>query len=156
MHRKRMDHQQRGISHANPRTEQDMSNSPTSGSARQLARKQGLARMSAVTLGVGAAGVLGAVAIAATLPQPVAAKAASAAASLTSPRPSAIANRSSDDGDDGSKATSSGAASTGAASSGAASTGAASASAVSSTSQLQASQAPSTTKIPPVATSAAS
>lgn len=39
-----------------------------SGSAGQLARQRGLARLSAVTFGIGAASVLGAVAIAVTLP----------------------------------------------------------------------------------------
>ena len=135
-----------------------MSNSPTSGSARQLARKQGLARISAVTLGVGAAGVLGAVAIAVTLPQPVAARAATAAASLTSPRSSASDNRASAGDNRSSHAgdTSSKARSSTAASSKARSSTAASSSTGSSTSQLQAGQAPSTTNNPPVATSAAS
>jgi hypothetical protein len=41
---------------------------PTAGSARLLARKQGLARMSAVTYVIGVASVLGAVAIAVSLP----------------------------------------------------------------------------------------
>jgi hypothetical protein len=50
-----------------------MSSSPPSGSARQLARNKGLARVSAITLGAGAAGLLGAAAIAVTLPSPTAA-----------------------------------------------------------------------------------
>ena len=45
-----------------------MNNSHTSGSDRQLDRNKGLARISALTLGAGAAGLVGAVAIAGTLP----------------------------------------------------------------------------------------
>lgn len=44
--------------------------SPTAGSSRQLARKKGLAWVSALTVGTGAAGVLGATAIAINLPRP--------------------------------------------------------------------------------------
>jgi hypothetical protein len=77
-----------------PGSEQAMNSSPNSDSARQLARKQGLARMSAVTLGVGTAGVLGAVAIALNLPAPVATSTAgaatSAAAGSTSDQSSSI------------------------------------------------------------------
>ena len=54
-----------------------MNGSPTTGPDARLARKQGRARMYAATLGVGAASVLGAVAIAATLPGSTAASAAS-------------------------------------------------------------------------------
>jgi cytoskeletal protein RodZ len=64
-----MDHEQHGF----PRpSNQDGSakGSPTSGSARQLTRNKGLAWVSAITLGAGAAGAIGAVAIAVTLPQP--------------------------------------------------------------------------------------
>ena len=53
-----------------------MFSSPTSRSAG-LDRKRGMARISAVTLGVGAASVLGAVAIAGTLPDPAVSAASS-------------------------------------------------------------------------------
>lgn len=49
----------------------------------QHARQQGLARISAVTLGLGAAGVLGAVAIAVSLPGSATASAHSATTSTT-------------------------------------------------------------------------
>jgi hypothetical protein len=130
-----MDHEQRFIPNPNPGSEHAMSSSPASGSARQLARKQGLARMSAVTLGVGAAGVLGAVAIAVTLPQPVAAHAAAAAST-------SVRSNSSSDGessDDHSVNSNTGSATTG-----------------SATSQLKAGTAPSTTSNPPAATSGGS
>jgi len=55
-----------------------MTSPPPSGSARQLARAQGLARLSAVTVGIGVASALGSVAIAMTLP-------ASATGSATRP-----------------------------------------------------------------------
>ena len=45
-----------------------MNSTTTSGSDRRLDRKQGLARISALTLGAGAAGLVGAVAIATSLP----------------------------------------------------------------------------------------
>lgn len=63
-----------------------MNSSPTSGSDRRLDRNKGLARISALTLGVGAAGLVGAVAIAVTLPgSTVATQASSTGASaLTS------------------------------------------------------------------------
>jgi hypothetical protein len=50
-----------------------MITSPTSGSDRQGARNKGLARISALTLGAGAAGLVGAAAIALTLPSPTSA-----------------------------------------------------------------------------------
>ena len=50
-----------------------MITSPTSGSDRQDARNKGLARISALTLGAGAAGLVGAAAIALTLPSPTSA-----------------------------------------------------------------------------------
>jgi hypothetical protein len=63
-----MNHPQPSTSHtASEGSVQKLTCSRMSGSARQLARTQGQARMSAVTLGVGAASVLGAVAIAVTL-----------------------------------------------------------------------------------------
>ena len=45
-----------------------MTSPPPSRSAQQIARQQGLARMSAVTLGISVASVLGTLAIATTLP----------------------------------------------------------------------------------------
>ena len=51
-----------------PIGERRSSGAPTTASSRQLARNKGLAWVKAITLGVGAAGVLGTVAIAATLP----------------------------------------------------------------------------------------
>lgn len=65
-----------------------MNNSPTSGSARRLARKQGLARLSALTVGAGAAGVLGAVAIGAALPHSNAASTVKTASAATTSHPS--------------------------------------------------------------------
>ena len=50
-----------------------MITSPTSGSDRQGAGNKGLARISALTLGAGAAGLVGAAAIALTLPSPTSA-----------------------------------------------------------------------------------
>lgn len=63
-----------------------MNSSPTSGSDRRLDRNKGHARISALTLGIGAAGLVGAVAIAVTLPgSTVATQASSTGASgLTS------------------------------------------------------------------------
>jgi hypothetical protein len=52
-----------------------MTSPPLSGSARQLARAQGLARLSAVTVGIGVVSLLGSVAIAMTLPGSTAARA---------------------------------------------------------------------------------
>lgn len=52
-----------------------MTSPPPTGSARQLARTQGLARLSAVTVGIGVASLLGSVAIAMTLPGSTAARA---------------------------------------------------------------------------------
>jgi len=114
---------------------------PSPGSAQQLARKQGLARISAVTFGLGAASLLGAVAVAVTLPGSTSALSANAAtvAPTTSASTSTGTNddSSSDDGssDDGSQSQ--------------------------SQSQPQATLAPSTlapttTNVPPVATSGAS
>lgn len=73
-----------------------------SGSARQLARKQGLARVSALTLGVGAAGVLGAVGIAATLANSTATSATTSANPATTEQGRATEQGTlTDDGDDG-------------------------------------------------------
>jgi cytoskeletal protein RodZ len=122
-----MDHQQPSTSRTpGAGSEHDMTSSPTSGSARQLARKQGLARISAVTLGVGAASVLGAAAIAVTLPGPTTPVSDNAATTLTSDRSSDDSLSDSDDSDDDSG------------------------------SQLQTGEAPSTTNNPPAATSGGS
>ena len=56
-----------------------MITSPTPGSDRQGARNKGLARISALTLGAGAAGIVGAAAIALTLPSSTTATNASTA-----------------------------------------------------------------------------
>ena len=76
-----------------------MSGSPTtgtSGAARQLARNKGLAWVSAITLGAGAASVLGTAAIALALASPTAATTASAGTSATS------TSQNTDDGESGS------------------------------------------------------
>jgi hypothetical protein len=103
-------------------------NTPTSGSDRQLARNKGLARISAITFGAGAAGLVGAVAIAITLPSPTAATSANTASAVSSSTPV----QSGDDGGDDDSGT------------------------TSSTPQLQPAAPPSNTNIPPVATSGAS
>jgi hypothetical protein len=93
-----MDHQQPSTSRTHGAgSEHDMPSSPMSGSARQLARKQGLAGISAVTLGVGAASVLGAVAIAVTLPGSSTPVSDNAATTLTSDRSSDNSLSDSDD-----------------------------------------------------------
>jgi hypothetical protein len=56
-----------------------MTSSPTSGSARALARDKGLAWVSAITLGAGAASALGAAALAVSLPSLTAATGTSSA-----------------------------------------------------------------------------
>lgn len=106
-----------------------MMNTPTSGSDRQLARNKGLARISAITFGAGAAGLVGAVAIAVTLPNPTAATSANTASVAVS---SSTPVQAGDDGDDDDSST------------------------TSSTPQLQPAAPPSNTNIPPVATSGAS
>jgi hypothetical protein len=82
-----MDHNER-ISPRSPVGDwSTMSGSPTSGSsgaARQHARNKGLAWVSAITLGAGAASALGATAIALTLPSTTAATTASAGTAATS------------------------------------------------------------------------
>jgi hypothetical protein len=61
-----------------------MNSSPTSGSAtRQLAHRQGLARMSAITRGIGAVSILGAITIAIALPQSTAASTVKTATAAT-------------------------------------------------------------------------
>ena len=106
-----------------------MLNTPTSGSDRQLARNKGLARISAITFGAGAAGLVGAVAIAVTLPNPTATTSANTASVAVS---SSTPVQAGDDGghDDSGTTT--------------------------STPQLQPAAPPSNTNIPPVATSGAS
>jgi len=106
-----------------------MMNTPTLGSDRQLARNKGLARISAITFGAGAAGLVGAVAIAVTLPNPTAATSANTASAAVS---SSTPVQAGDDGghDDSGTTT--------------------------STPQLQPAAPPSNTNIPPVATSGAS
>ena len=104
-------------------------NTPTSGSDRQLARNKGLARISAITFGAAAAGLVGAVAIAVTLPSPTAATSANTASAAVS---SSTPVQSGDDGGDDDSGT------------------------TTSTPQLQPAAPPSNTNIPPVATSGAS
>lgn len=106
-----------------------MMNSPTSGSDRQLARNKGLARISAITFGAGAAGLVGAVAIAVTLPNPTAATSANTASAAVS---SSTPVQAGDDGGDDDSGT------------------------TTRTPQLQPAAPPSNTNIPPVATSGAS
>jgi hypothetical protein len=108
-----------------------MNSSPTSGPARQLARRRGQARMSALTRGIGAASIVGAVAIAIALPQSTGAstvKTASAATTSVTSKASGDDNNASDD----------------------------SSSAGTSASQIQSTPAPATTTNPPAATSGGS
>ncbi len=77
-----------------------MNTSHTSGSDRQLDRNRGLARISALTLGAGAAGLVGAVAIAGTLPG------STVASALKSSSASTLISGSTATGDDGSTSTS--------------------------------------------------
>jgi hypothetical protein len=115
-----------------------VNSSPTSGSDRQVARNKGLARISALTLGAGAAGLVGAVAIAVTLPG------STVVSALKSTSASALTSGSTATGDDGSTSSTSG------------DDDSTSASQSQSQSQVQAGTAPSTTNNPPVATSGAS
>jgi len=117
-------------------SEHDVNSSPTPGSDRQLARNKGLARISALTLGAGAAGLVGAVAIAVTLPG------STLAGALKSTSASALTSGSTTTGDDGSTSSSSG--------------DDGSSSSSQTQTQLQSGTAPSTTNSPPVATSGAS
>ena len=105
-----------------------MNTSPTSGSDRQLDRSKGLARISALTLGAGAAGLVGAVAIAVTLPGSTVVSAFKSASAST------LSSGSTATGDDGSASTPQS----------------------QSQSQLQSGTAPTTTNSPPAATSGAS
>lgn len=117
-------------------SEHDVNSSPTPGSDRQLARNKGMARISALTLGAGAAGLVGAVAIAVTLPG------STLSGALKSTSASALTSGSTTTGDDGSASSSSG-------DDGSSSTS-------QTQTQLQSGTAPSTTNSPPVATSGAS
>ena len=63
-----------------------MTSPPPSGSARQHARAQGLARLSALTVGIGVASALGSVAIAMTLPAAAAGSAARPVSTVTASR----------------------------------------------------------------------
>lgn len=119
-----------------------MNSSPTSGSDRQLARNKGLARISALTLGAGAAGLVGAVAIAVTLPG------STVVSALKSTSASALTSGSTDTGDDGSTSSISGDDDSTSQSQ--------SQSQSQPQSQAQAGTAPATTNNPPVATSGAS
>jgi hypothetical protein len=119
-------------------SEHDVNSSPTPGSDRQLARNKGLARISALTLGAGAAGLVGAVAIAVTLPG------STLPGLLKSTSASALTSGSTTTGDDGSTSSSSG------------DDGSSPTSQTQAQPQLQSGTAPSTTNSPPVATSGAS
>ncbi|MEP7016871.1 MAG: hypothetical protein ABI899_02480 [Actinomycetota bacterium] len=127
-----------------------MNSTTPAGSDRQLHRNKGLARISALTLGAGAASLVGAVAIAVTLPGStvVSALQSSTASTLTSGSTAAgnDDSTSSGSGDDGSTSVSQAQAQ-------------AQARAQTQTqaqSQLQSGTAPTTTNRPPAATSGAS
>jgi len=109
-----------------------MNNSRTSGSDRVLARNKGLAWVSAITLGTGAASALGAAAIAISLPSPTATSSTTAAVAA-----SAVSNTSTNTGDDGGQGDDSG-------------------TTVQQSAPLKAAQAPTTSNVPPVATTGAS
>ena len=86
MKREGMDNDQHLLPFSQDRDRNTVTDRPTPGSARQLARKKGLAWVSAITLGAGAASALGAAAIVMSLPSVTAAtstKAAAAAASTS-------------------------------------------------------------------------
>jgi len=119
-----------------------VNSSPTSGSDRRLDRKQGLARISALTLGAGAAGLVGAVAIATSLPGStvVSALNSGSAATQTSSSTTTGDDGSTSSGDDGSTAQ----------------VQFQSQSQPQAPSQLQSGTSPTTTNKPPVATSGAS
>jgi hypothetical protein len=114
------------------------------GSDRQLHRNKGLARISALTLGAGAASLVGAVAIAVTLPGSTVVSALKSATASTLTSGSTAAGNddstSSSSGDDGSTSTSQSQAQAQA----------------QAQSQLQSGTAPTTTNSPPAATSGAS
>jgi len=134
----RMDHEQGSIPHPPIRNWSTMTSSPTSASARQLARNKGLAWVSAITLGAGAASALGATAIAITLPSPTAATGTSASRTTASTlAASAPVNTNEENISEDDSGTTQQAAPQQAV-------------------PLQATAAPTTTNIPPVATTAAS
>jgi hypothetical protein len=128
-----MDHEQ----HSNPRPPirdwSTMTSSPTSGSARQLSRNKGLAWVSAITLGAGAASALGAAAIAISLPSPTAITSSTTAAVAASAPTSTSTNTGQDEGQGDDSGTT-----------------------VQQAAPLQAVAAPTTTNLPPVATTGAS
>ena len=107
-----------------------MTGSSSSDSDRQHARNKGLAAISAITLGAGAAGLVGAVGIALTLPGATSSTNASAGRVASN---SITFTTNDDSGDDSGSQLQTGTAS-----------------------QLQTGTAPTTTTVPPVATSAAS
>ena len=119
-----------------------MTSSPTSASDRQSARNKGLAWVSALTLGAGAASAVGALAIAATLPSPTTAAGTTVAPAGANVAPPGVtlatlaARTSTNTGDDGSSSQVLAAAQQAA--------------------PLRAVQAPTTTVLPPVAATAAS
>jgi hypothetical protein len=108
-----------------------MMSPPSSGSDRQVARNKGLAKISAITIGAGAAGVVGALAIAMTLPSPTATTSASSAHVASSLTPAQAGDEGDDDGGSGTTTST-------------------------TTPQLQPVAPPASTNIPPVATSGAS
>jgi len=132
----RMDNKQERIPRKPTSDQSTMKSSHTPGSARQLARNKGLARISAVTLGVGAASALGAVAIAITLPNPIVAK------TLNTAPVAASSPVGGDDDDSGSQLP--------------ANTGASRPAAPAPQQKLQSVTPPTTTNNPPAATSGAS
>ena len=107
-----------------------MTGSSSSGSDRQHARNKGLAAISAITLGAGAAGLVGAVGIALTLPGATSSTIASAGRVASN---SVTFTTDDDSGDDSGSQLQTGTAS-----------------------QLRTGSATTTTTVPPVATSAAS
>ena len=120
-----------------------MNDTTSARSDRQLHRNKGLARISALTLGAGAASLVGAVAIAVTLPGStvVSALKSTTASTLTSGSTATDDDSiSSSSGDDGSTSTSQAQAQAQA----------------QAQSQLQSGTAPTTTNNPPAATSGAS
>ena len=129
-----MDHQERSIPNPTTLDWSTMNSSTASASARVAARNKGLAWVSAITLGTGAAGLIGAVGIAVSLPRPTTATTATVASASTA---AAQPSTSSDEGVNDDSGTTQQAAPLQAA-------------------PLQAAPAPATANTPPVATSGAS
>jgi hypothetical protein len=107
-----MDHEQSSRQRPAYRDQSTPNGAPTSGSSRQLARNKGLAWVSALTVGAGAAGVLGAAAIAITLPRPQSASAATTTVAERTPARTPAASQPGEgqnngDGDDDSSGASS-------------------------------------------------